>query len=72
MSAYTERQARKRRWEMDFVKCATCGQARINVIHETDREHAPEGPDYYADVPFCEFASTEPWKVTSARGEPFR
>ena len=35
--------------------CGRCGYARQNVRHETDREHAPEGLAYYADVPFCEF-----------------
>lgn len=66
-SAYLRRQARKERDARDSVLCATCGSARINVIHETDREHAPEGLAYYADLPFCEFTSTMPWRVTSAR-----
>lgn len=44
-------------------RCARCGYARINVRHETDREHSPEGLAYFADadVPFCEFqAVTDP------------
>ncbi|HSW43512.1 MAG TPA: hypothetical protein VLM76_13475 [Patescibacteria group bacterium] len=55
MSAYARRKARRERQAHDYAKCARCGHARVNVIHETDREHAPEGLDYYADVPFCEF-----------------
>jgi hypothetical protein len=50
--------ARREQKAHDYAKCARCGYARINVRHETDREHAPEGLDYYADVPFCEFLAT--------------
>ena len=64
---YIERVARKERYARDATPCATCGHVRMNVIRETDREHAPEGLDYYADVPFCEFVSTMPWRVTTAR-----
>lgn len=39
-------------------ECGRCGYARRNVRHETDREHAPEGLAYYADVPFCDFLPT--------------
>ena len=56
--AYRDRQA---------IRCANCGLSRSNVVHETDREHAPEGLAYYADVPFCDFASTRPDIVTAAR-----
>jgi hypothetical protein len=35
--------------------CARCCLVRLNYVHEDDREHAPEGLAYYADVPFCEF-----------------
>jgi hypothetical protein len=66
-SAYHRRNERRERDSRDSVKCAACGYYRINVIHETDREHAPEGLDYYADVPFCAFVSTMPWRVTTAR-----
>ncbi|HSW43517.1 MAG TPA: hypothetical protein VLM76_13500 [Patescibacteria group bacterium] len=54
-SAYLRRKARLEREAYHSAKCSHCGHARINVIHETDREHAPEGLAYYADVPFCEF-----------------
>lgn len=64
---YLRRNARKERSARDHVVCATCGYIRANVIHETDREHAPEGLDYYADVPFCAFVSTMLWRVTTAR-----
>ncbi|HEX5467032.1 MAG TPA: hypothetical protein VFW92_10215 [Candidatus Limnocylindrales bacterium] len=37
------------------MDCARCGLTRRNVRHETDREHAPEGPEYFDGVPFCEF-----------------
>ncbi len=50
-----ERESQRFR-EMEL--CGRCGYARINVVHETDREHAPEGLAYYADVPFCEFRPT--------------
>jgi hypothetical protein len=49
------RGARKSRESRDLEECGRCGYARLNVRHETDREHAPEGLEYYADVPFCEF-----------------
>ena len=65
--AYARQIARRERDARDAVLCATCGFARSNVIHETDREHAPEGLDYYTHVPFCEFVSTMPWRVMTAR-----
>ena len=35
--------------------CGRCGYCRINVRHETDREHSIEGPGYYRDTQFCVF-----------------
>lgn len=55
LTPYQRQKARRERDALDSQKCARCGHARINVIHETDRENAPEGLAYYADVPFCEF-----------------
>lgn len=55
MKPYQRQRERRKRDLHDSEKCARCGYARINVIHETDREHAPEGLAYYADIPFCEF-----------------
>lgn len=46
------------RWHRDLERCGLCGYARDNVRHERDREHAPEGLAYYADVPFCPFQKT--------------
>jgi hypothetical protein len=46
-------------------KCARCGLTRNNVVHEDDRRNAPEGLDYYADVPFCDFLSSAPRGVES-------
>jgi len=51
----------QRRLEADrynFEKCGRCGLARINVRHETDPANAPEGPDYYRDMEFCDFLPT--------------
>ena len=64
MRRLTERRAR---WARNAVRCSACGFARSNVIHETDREHAIGGLAYYADVPFCEFVSSQPDVVTTAR-----
>jgi len=54
------RQARNRRGREAAERhnaepCRRCGQTRSNVVHETDRAHAPEGLDYYVGVPFCAF-----------------
>jgi len=54
------RYERNRRASAEFQRlrserCARCGHVRNHVTHETDRANAPEGLDYYTDVPFCEF-----------------
>lgn len=46
-------------WALASQACLRCGQVRANVIHELDREHSPEGPEYFADVPFCEFLESD-------------
>jgi hypothetical protein len=38
------------RWPYDRELCAKCGLLRINVRHERDPEHAPEGRAYYDDM----------------------
>lgn len=40
----------RNRWTGDREKCRRCGYLRVNVVHEQDPEHAPEGPDYYAAI----------------------
>lgn len=58
LTAYQRKVRRAEREERDMERCGRCGYARINVVHETDREHAPEGLSYYSDIPFCEFLPT--------------
>jgi hypothetical protein len=43
------RRQREAQWRRDGEKCARCGLARINVVHERDPEHAPEGIAYYRE-----------------------
>ena len=55
----TPREAQQRRhtnhlvqgeWDLAaYAKCARCGMARINVVHELDPETSIEGPSYFAD-----------------------
>ena len=42
----------------NYEQCGRCGLARINVRHETDPANAPEGPDYYRGMRFCDFLPT--------------
>lgn len=48
-SWYQRRRERAARGLSNSEKCARCGFARINVVHEQDPEHTPEGMDYYRD-----------------------
>lgn len=55
-----ERNAASRASRKTFLseRCGVCGFARINVRHEEDPEHSPEGPEYYAGMELCAFVPT--------------
>lgn len=37
------------------LNCAVCGLKEINVVHEQDPEHSPEGPEYHAEFAHHQF-----------------